>query len=263
MALVVRASGGGSGGVRLIFSALLRRLLGMRSRRIATSSPSGSPSSDEDDDTSPLIKQIPRNISSVSNFLSLDGRDSGSAHMAGAMPLPFGHHDWPAHQLFDARTARPESAKQDVEMVTSTRQVTRLLREHEHVMPPVALVNTTPGQPPILRIPLTDRLVASFLAQAVGVQVDATDGVNMTANRAVIPPSSDSKDLYLHSFSSTTRYCVSYLEIVPLIFTSGNIWSYGATGSGPPDQPHGHARLGDHGAFCRHFEVDDAVWIVP
>lgn len=140
-------------------------LLGVRSRRIATSSPSGSPSSDEDDDTSPLIKRIPRNISSVSNFLSLDGRDLSSAHMSGAMPLPFGHPDWSARQLFDVRTARPESARQDLEMVTSTRQVTRLPREHEHVMPPVALVNTTPGQPPILRIPLTDRLVASFLAQ--------------------------------------------------------------------------------------------------
>ncbi|XP_044978808.1 uncharacterized protein LOC123446194 [Hordeum vulgare subsp. vulgare] len=174
MALVVRASGGG-GGVRLIFSALLRRMIGVPSRRVDTSSPSGSPSSDDDgdddDDTCPRIKRIPCNISSLSNFLSLNGRDSSSAHMSGAMPLPFSHTDWPAHQMFDVRTARPESAKQDLEMVTRTRQVTRLPREHENVMPPVVLVNTTPGQPPILRIPLTDRLVASFLAQAVGVRL--------------------------------------------------------------------------------------------
>lgn len=101
----------------------------------------------------------------------------------------------------------------------------------------------------------------------MGVQVDGTDGVIMTANRAVIPPSSDSKVLYLHSFSSTIRYCVSYLEIVPLIFTSGNI-THDRAASGlmarlARDRLISHTRLGDHGACCRHFDVDDAVRIMP
>ncbi|KAM3060074.1 hypothetical protein ACUV84_003256 [Puccinellia chinampoensis] len=162
MALVVGSSGG-RGGVRLIFSGLLQRLLGLRSRRVRSSTRSGSHTGDEDDDTAPLVDSIARDIFSGSTSPSLYGSDSSSARVFGAMHPPSDHPDWPARKLFDVGTARPQSAKRGLEMTASTRHATRFPREH--VMPPAVVMNTAPGQPPMLQIPVTDGLLAAFLAQ--------------------------------------------------------------------------------------------------
>jgi hypothetical protein len=139
--------------------------------------------SDEDDEKSPLMDEVPRGVIDRSSSRSLYGRDSASARILGANPLPFGHADWAAHQVFDVGPARPESAKGGLEMTAGNRRVT--------YKPPVIVVESAPGQPPMLHIPLTDGLVASVLAQGVGVRTDGTDGV--TADGASIPTTSDSK----------------------------------------------------------------------
>lgn len=196
MALVLGFPGG-RGGVRLIFSRLLQRLLGPRSRRPRAVASPASYARDEDDETSPFMEGIPGSIVSDSTSGSHYARDSAYMRMYGANPLPFGPPEWPADQLFDVETAWPESAKGGLEMTTGTRHAARVPRARVPAQPEVVVVETVAGQTPMLHIPLTDGLLASFLALAVGVHADGTYGV--AENPASIPTSSDSKGVGVHT----------------------------------------------------------------